>query len=114
MKQQEKENTVFWKWLKEDELDFKRFNKIVKEVTEKIDCTKCANCCKEISPVLSEEDIKRAAERLNIDREEFIKKYTKTDEDKEIIFNNLPCPYLKKISAQYMKQDQRTAGIFQI
>ena len=63
MKMQEKDNISFRKWLKTDELNFERFNKIVKEVTEKIDCTKCGNCCNEISPVLSEEDIKRASEK---------------------------------------------------
>lgn len=47
MKQQEEENMLFLRWLKEDELDFKIFNKIVKEVTEKIDCVKCGNCRKE-------------------------------------------------------------------
>lgn len=93
MKMQEKDNMTFLEWLKTDELDFKRFNKIVKEVTEKIDCTKCGNCCKEISPVLKDEDIKKAAENLKISKDEFIKEYTKTDED--IIFN-LPCNFLKE------------------
>ena len=95
MKQQEKENLLFWKWLKEDKLDLEIFSKIVKEVTERIDCTKCANCCKEISPVLGKEDIEKAAEKLNINKEELIEKYTKTDVDKDIVFN-LPCPMLKE------------------
>ncbi|MBU1989095.1 MAG: YkgJ family cysteine cluster protein [Nanoarchaeota archaeon] len=95
MKIQEKDNMSFWKWLKEDGLDIERFNKIVKEVTKKIDCTKCGNCCKEISPVLSEEDIKIASEKLNISKDEFIEKYTKKA-DKGIVFN-LPCPFLKEM-----------------
>lgn len=94
MKLEKKDNMSFWRWLKTDELDFAAFNKIVKEVTEKIDCTKCGNCCREISPVLREEDIKRISEMLKISRDEFIKEYTKTDED-DIIFN-LPCPFLKE------------------
>jgi hypothetical protein len=94
MKQQEKENMLFWRWLKDDELDFERFNKIVKEITEKVDCTKCGNCCKEKSPALSEEDIKMAAEKLNLRKEEFVEKFTKSDKD--IIFSNLPCPFLKE------------------
>jgi uncharacterized protein len=94
IKQQEKDNLIFWKWLKEDELDFKRFNKIVKEITEKIDCTKCANCCKEISSVLDDQDIKIASEKLEMSKSEFIEKYTKT-EDKEGVFK-LPCPFLKE------------------
>lgn len=94
MKMQEKDNMSFWKWLKTDELDFERFNKIVKEVTEKIECTKCGNCCKAISPVLSEDDIKRTSEKLNISKDEFMKKYAKTDKD--IIFNGLPCPFLNE------------------
>lgn len=95
MKIQEKDNMEFWKWLKSDELDFKRFNKIVKEVTEKIDCTKCGNCCKGISPVLSQEDIQKASQKLKSGKEDFLKKYTKTDENKDSIFNKLPCPFLE-------------------
>jgi len=94
MKIEEKENMIFWKWLKTDELDFERFNKIVKEVSEKIDCTKCGNCCKVNTPVLHEEDIKKASEKLNINKEEFIDKYTKTD-DKDTVFNKLPCHFLE-------------------
>ena len=86
---------TFWKWLKTDELDFERFNKIVKDVTEKIDCAKCGNCCKEIMPVLDDEDIEKSSEKLNMGKNEFIEKYTKTDDDKDIIFN-LPCPFLKE------------------
>lgn len=95
MKMQEKDNASFWRWLKTDELDFKRFNKIIKEVTEKIDCTKCGNCCKEISPVLKDEDIKKAAENIKISKDEFINNHTETDEDKDIIFS-LPCPFLEE------------------
>lgn len=95
MKMEEKDNMSFWKWLKTDELDFEIFNKIVKEITEKIDCTKCGNCCKEISPVLSDEDIKRASENLNLTKEEFIKRYLIKDKDNELIFN-LPCSFLKE------------------
>ena len=95
MRRQEKDNMSFWKWLKTDELDFERFNKIVKEVTEKIDCTKCGNCCREITPVLDKEDIESASEKLNMGKNEFIEKYTKTDDNKDIIFDT-PCPFLKE------------------
>ena len=93
MKMEEKDNISFRKWLKTDELDFKRFKKIVNEVTEKIDCTKCGNCCKEISPVLKDEDIERTSEKLNLTKEEFIKRYLINDKDNDLIFN-LPCPFL--------------------
>lgn len=95
MKMQEKENMLFWKWLKTDELDFERFNKIVKDVTGQIDCATCGNCCKEISPVLKNEDISESSQSLSVSEDEFIRKYTKTGADKDIIFN-LPCPFLRE------------------
>src|SRR4030066_217994 len=36
----QRENQTFWEFLKSDEIDKERFQKIAKEITEKIDCTK--------------------------------------------------------------------------
>ncbi|RLE45720.1 YkgJ family cysteine cluster protein [Candidatus Woesearchaeota archaeon] len=93
-KLKEKENMRFWRFLKTDELDQKRFKKIVKEVEKKIDCTKCGNCCKEMSPVLTLEDIERISKKLKISKGDFLKKYTERNEDKDIVFK-LPCPFLQ-------------------
>jgi len=48
-----KENMQFRDFLKSGELDQKRFDTIVKEVTEKIDCITCGNCCKVLKPSVS-------------------------------------------------------------
>lgn len=41
-------------------------NRLYREISLKIDCRTCANCCKEIQPVLEQEDIAKLAEGLGI------------------------------------------------
>jgi len=64
------------------------------EAFEKIDCLACANCCKVVVPALTDEDVKNAADFLNMSPDAFKEKYTKIDEDNELVFNALPCPML--------------------
>ena len=40
---------------------------IVAEVTSQIDCTKCANCCHQIRPVLDKDDVSKFALGLKDD-----------------------------------------------
>jgi uncharacterized protein len=64
-----------------------------------IDCTKCANCCKEVRPTLSEEEVDRLARRLEISREQFIERYLVRSEpldDNPWITRSTPCPFLKE------------------
>lgn len=65
------------------------------EVFSQIDCTKCANCCKTISPQVNQADIKRISTFLEISEKEFIEKYLKIGDEKEYEMNALPCPFLK-------------------
>ncbi len=90
-----RKNMKFWEFLKSDELDFERFNKIVKEVTEKIDCTICANCCKALGTVLNELDIEKISNYSNLTKEEFISKYLTKNDENELEIKQLPCPFLK-------------------
>lgn len=65
------------------------------EVFSEIVCTDCGNCCKVISPTVSQTDIKRISSFLQISEEEFIETYLKTDDTNEYEMNALPCPFLK-------------------
>ena len=69
---------------------------IYEEISSKIDCKSCANCCKEIKPLLRENDIKRFSSCLNILTDLFIKQYLMRDGDfGGFTFNKTPCPFLK-------------------
>lgn len=67
---------------------------IHEETFEKIDCLKCANCCKTTSPIFYQKDIERAASALKISAKKFIEKYLHIDEDKDYVLNTSPCVFL--------------------
>jgi Fe-S-cluster containining protein len=63
-----------------------------------IDCTQCANCCREVHPTFSEEEVNRLARRLDITRERFIETYLQRSEpydDNPWTTRTTPCPFLK-------------------
>ncbi|MGD0710784.1 MAG: YkgJ family cysteine cluster protein [Bacteroidales bacterium] len=59
-----------------------------------IDCLDCANCCKNISPMITDKDIERIAKFLKIRPSAFTEKYLHMDEDNDYVFNSSPCPFL--------------------
>ncbi|MEA2037327.1 MAG: YkgJ family cysteine cluster protein [Nanoarchaeota archaeon] len=93
-KRNEKENIKFYKFLKTHELNQKRFEKIVKEIEEKIDCTKCGNCCKVLNTILTEKGIDRILKHLHLARDEFISKYLIKNEDGDFELKQKPCIFL--------------------
>jgi hypothetical protein len=48
----------------------------------RIDCTRCANCCKTMRPGVSAEDIERIAEHLGMSCEAFTAAYLEANQDK--------------------------------
>lgn len=86
---------------------YKRFlekadkNKVLKqlpelhgEAFEKIDCLKCANCCRKYSPRFKTPDIKRISKHLRIKESNFINTYLRLDEEGDYVAHTLPCPFL--------------------
>lgn len=65
-------------------------------VFKKIDCLLCANCCKNISPIVTISDIKKIAKNLKIKENNLIDQYLILDEDEDYIFKQTPCPFLDK------------------
>ena len=63
----------------------------------KINCTKCANCCKTQSPYLTKADIKRIADFKNLKPQDIIEQYLKPNEydPRHLEMNALPCPFLE-------------------
>lgn len=59
-----------------------------------IDCTKCANCCKNYSPRFKTPDIKRIAKFLKMKEGDFIDRYLVIDEEGDYVVKSTPCPFL--------------------
>ncbi len=64
------------------------------EIFEEIDCLECANCCKSISPIITQKDIERLAKHLRIRPSDFIDQYVYMDSDGDYVYKETPCPFL--------------------
>lgn len=61
---------------------------------EEIDCLKCANCCTTTGPLLKSRDITTLSDKIKISSSVFSERFLKTDEDGDMVFQKLPCPFL--------------------
>jgi Fe-S-cluster containining protein len=64
------------------------------EVFSQTDCLQCARCCKGYSPIVTEDDVYRIADHLQMEPGNFASKYLILDEDDEWCINGAPCPFL--------------------
>jgi Fe-S-cluster containining protein len=66
------------------------------EVFARIDCTRCANCCKTMPPGLNDEDIERIAAQQKMPRQEFIEAYLQAAPENpgRLLMTGIPCPFL--------------------
>lgn len=73
-------------------------DQLVEELHEKafqtISCLDCANCCKTLGPRLTVKDMERMASSLKMKAADFTEHYLRTDEDGDLVFKNMPCPFL--------------------
>lgn len=95
-KEKQKENKRFFAQLKKKppkNLDYLT-QEIHDEISSEIDCLQCANCCKTTGPLLTNIDIERISKHLRLKPSEFINRYLRIDEDKDYIFQSMPCPFL--------------------
>jgi len=99
----ENENSRFRQFLKArcnlepDEIDQRVFE-TTRRVWAGIDCTTCANCCREVKPTFSEEEVNRVARRLGMERRRFIERYLERSEaysENPWQTRTTPCPFLK-------------------
>ena len=78
-----------------------QIDKVVHELfdfySSNIDCTKCGNCCRVMKPQILKKDLKSLSLVTNLTLDEFKKEYTQIDEDGDMSFNKLPCPFLKDL-----------------
>lgn len=65
------------------------------EVFEIVDCTRCANCCRTMRPVFTEEDITRIAQHRGMAKKDFIAAYLEWDDEEQCHRTKAaPCPFL--------------------
>lgn len=100
------ENWEFRTFLKGYDIPLEELDSIVHElldyVSSQIDCTKCGNCCKKVSPLLKENDIKKLSDNLGMPITEFKKQFLKKTDEGGCTFRMLPCPFLENnICSQY-------------
>ena len=95
-KKADADNKTYFKKLrkkKPKELD-ELVSQFHEEIFEEIDCLECANCCKSISPIITQKDIERLAKHLKIRPSDFIDQYVYMDSDGDYVYKETPCPFL--------------------
>jgi Fe-S-cluster containining protein len=99
--EREEENWAFRNWIKmEFDFDDERLMSVVRELadefTARIDCTQCANCCRETVTVVDEADMERLVAALGMTVPALCEAYLEFDEDyggRWLL--PAPCPLLK-------------------
>ncbi|NCI46492.1 YkgJ family cysteine cluster protein [Sediminibacterium soli] len=64
------------------------------QISPKIDCTACGNCCKSLMIVVSDEEADRLSGQLNQSRHEFDACYLEKGSNGMMIMNRIPCHFL--------------------
>jgi len=98
-KEMEDENWKFRSYLKCSNMASEEIDRIVHEVydeiSSRIDCRTCGNCCREVQPLLDDEDVERLSEGLGISTARFKAEYLIGDEASgKFVFKEKPCPFL--------------------
>jgi Predicted Fe-S-cluster oxidoreductase len=83
--QKRDENERFRKHLKRHNFVERKFRKIAQEIEEEIDCTTCANCCREATVKLAERDVEKLARFLRIKPAQFLRDYAEESEEEGVI-----------------------------
>lgn len=89
-------NFAFLRSLKmeDDEAVDRAVRRLHEEAFSIIDCTRCANCCKEVSPQFDATDVDRIAEHLGLATDEFKSRYLRTGKERGLFLARLPCVFL--------------------
>jgi uncharacterized protein len=99
-KEKESENLQFMEGLKQmnsEEVDA-AVQQLNQQIEPKIDCTQCGNCCKSLMVNITSEEANRAAEHLQMAREDFDKRFVEKGSHELMIINSIPCHFLKGTS----------------
>lgn len=70
------------------------FYPLYQEIFFRYDCTECAHCCSVLGPRFADKDVERLAAYFRMKKKQFASAYLETDEDGDLVLNELPCPFL--------------------
>ena len=74
-----------------------------------INCLDCANCCRGTGPLLKNRDISRLSKSMKIKTGQFVENYLVTDEEGDMIFRELPCPFIDEKNYCIVYEDRPAA-----
>ena len=90
------ENQVFFRKLAR--LDPRKLDELVHglhdAVFEEINCLECANCCRSLGPRITDADVNRVSIALKTKPAKLVSEHMHRDEDDDLVFNSMPCPFL--------------------
>jgi len=95
-KDKHKENKTFFTKLKKKppkQLDY-IMQDLHEAEFEKIDCLKCANCCKTTGPLFTDKDIIRIAKHFRMKPQQFTEQFLQLDEENDYVLKSVPCTFL--------------------
>jgi len=64
------------------------------EISAKIDCTKCGNCCKTLMINVSEQEADHLSNYLQLNRTDFDVQYLEKGSNGMMLMNSIPCSFL--------------------
>jgi Fe-S-cluster containining protein len=64
------------------------------EITPKIDCTRCGNCCKSLMINVTEPEAENLSVHLQMDIASLKQKYIETSQQGNMVINTIPCHFL--------------------
>jgi Fe-S-cluster containining protein len=64
------------------------------EMAGETDCLDCGNCCRSLGPMILTNDIDLLAKGLRMRPAEFIDRYLHRDDEGDMVFRSMPCPFL--------------------
>ncbi|MFS4416993.1 YkgJ family cysteine cluster protein [Maribacter sp. 2307ULW6-5] len=95
-REKQKENKKFFSKLRKKtpkNLDY-QMQELHREEFQRTECLQCANCCKTTGPLFTQTDVVRIAKHLRSKPQKFVETYLRTDEDNDLVLQQLPCPFL--------------------
>lgn len=69
--------------------------RLYREISERIDCTQCGNCCRELKPLITSREIESLSNFIHIPKDKFKEDYIEGDEEGEFKVKKTPCSFLK-------------------
>lgn len=63
-------------------------------ISANTECLECANCCRTLGPRITDKDAERIAKALNSTPGRLFATHLRTDEDGDMVFRSMPCPFL--------------------